>query len=78
MAKCNRCGAPITFVLTAKSGAKTPIDPTPVEDGNIILTAGGSVVVSKDEAARHWAEGTSLFRSHFASCPKAANRTRRR
>jgi hypothetical protein len=34
--RCRSCGAPIWFGLTAK-GRKMPMDPTPVEDGNVVM-----------------------------------------
>lgn len=39
MAECNSCGAPIQWVVVAKSGKKMPIDLRPVRDGNIVKLA---------------------------------------
>lgn len=35
-ARCRSCSAPIWFGLTLK-GKRMPIDPTPVEDGNVVI-----------------------------------------
>lgn len=34
--RCHSCGVPIRFGLTAK-GKRMPMDPTPVEDGNVVM-----------------------------------------
>lgn len=39
MAECKSCGAPITWVVVAKSGKKMPIDRDPVGNGNIVMLA---------------------------------------
>lgn len=76
MAKCSSCNAPITWVKTVR-GRSMPIDHGPREDGNLIFTHAGVVMVSKEQAAEYWASGTSLFRSHFASCAKSRPKRRK-
>lgn len=76
MAKCSSCNAPITWIKTVR-GRSMPIDPTPCEDGNLILTHAGAMMVSKARAAEYWAAGTSLFSSHFASCAKSRPKRRK-
>lgn len=39
MAECNSCGAPIRWVVVAKSGKKMPLDRDPVANGNIVMLA---------------------------------------
>lgn len=36
--RCRSCGSPIFFGLTTK-GRRMPIDPAPVEDGNVVLVS---------------------------------------
>lgn len=73
---CKSCRAQIVWTTTSK-GKRNPVDPTPVADGNLMLTqeydnrnatSYSSLVIGKgdvvkDEAAR--------FVSHFVTCPNA-------
>lgn len=76
MNHCRSCGAD---VLWAKTGKSMPIDPEPVEDGNVLLyrTPQGLrvVVMSKGD---HPDPGASRHTTHFATCPNAARHRRRR
>lgn len=80
MAECRSCGAPIVWVMIAKSGKKMPVDRDPVADGNIRLLAtshsdGTPLVayVKRDdlETLPH-----ERHVSHFATCPNAAEHRR--
>ena len=78
-AECRSCHAEIAFVATTHGG-KMPIDFEPVADGTIAVVAGLAgeidpplgVVLTDDALARARARGAPLHRSHFASCPQAA------
>lgn len=72
---CRGCGATIMFVGTTTPGKSMPIDPDPVDDGNIRLDTSGHFTVAhvlgplELELAR--GEGEALHKSHFAVCPNA-------
>ncbi len=61
---CKACGARIRFVRT-RTGQLMPLDPEPVEDGNVRIGDDGRAEVL-GKAARQGLTG--LYRSHFASC----------
>ena len=65
---CRSCGAKIIWVKTEK-GKDMPIDAEPVPDGNIVMSTGKAHVVKKDET---FLTGTKFYKSHFATCPHAA------
>lgn len=82
MSTCRSCGAPVTWAITA-SGKRMPVDPEPVEGGNVVLhpalVPGGSptatVMPPTDDDPppvfpRHL--------SHFATCPHANEHRRTR
>lgn len=74
---CEKCKAPIEFVVMATTGKRNPVDVEPnAEKGNIWkltygkdqgkgLTLGGPLL----DAAR--AHALPLHLSHFATCPEA-------
>jgi hypothetical protein len=65
-ANCKSCGAEVIWALTS-TGRPMPIDATPVEGGNLVLSLlDGKRVVSVVAA------GPGLrHRPHFATCPDA-------
>lgn len=71
MSACRSCPAVIRWVINT-NGKRVPLDPEPVEAGNIVFTgqaiAGVDEVrsVTKDEPAP---EGAPRYVSHFATCP---------
>lgn len=75
MAKCQGCGAEIRWLENIDSGRKAPVDPEPVDRGNvrIVRMAKGEAFVvippSRIEAAA--LAGTVLHQLHFATCPQA-------
>ncbi|MGE4425478.1 MAG: hypothetical protein AB7G37_03385 [Solirubrobacteraceae bacterium] len=77
MATCRSCGAGVQWVLL-DGGSKNPLDPEPVENGNVYVRRDGTAkVLTADELGRARAEGHPLHISHFATCPNA-NKHRRR
>jgi hypothetical protein len=69
-ARCRRCGAPIGFARTA-NGKMMPLDPEPVEDGNVfVVEAPGSVTAIVASKANPTPPGEPHL-SHFATCPAA-------
>lgn len=67
---CRSCGAPILWGISARSGKSVPLDPEPVENGNLRLTGPPdfpTVIFVR--------EGTHV--SHFATCPNAAAHRKR-
>lgn len=80
--KCRSCGALIFWARNPKTGAFNPVDATPREDGNLILTlrpASGTLefrFATKVDAAT-LAKHNRRYVSHFATCPNARqHRTR--
>lgn len=77
MSTCRGCGAEITWTRTM-TGRRMPIDPEPVEDGNIRLLGTNFVgeeiarVTTKAERRQAIREGKPLYRSHFnETCSRA-------
>lgn len=75
MSACRSCAATVRWVVT-EADKRMPLDPDPVEDGNIVALAGDTVrVLAKDELAARKAQPGGpglLYKSHFASCENAA------
>jgi hypothetical protein len=69
--KCRSCGAPIVWAETVK-GRRIPIDAQPAHDGNIRLEDRGQFVPPLAHVLTGQIENTQRWRSHFASCPNAA------
>ena len=70
MSKCRSCGADIVWAKTTK-GKAIPLDPAPVEGGNIYLSADDvALVTTPGERPLHV--------SHFTTCPQAAEHRRPR
>ena len=72
MDKCRFCGAPVIWVQTDK-GKTMPIDPDPVEHGNLRLIPVGETgkvhYLKKGELEEDSPE--PRYVSHFATCPNA-------
>ncbi len=72
MAKCRSCGAEIRWIVTA-SGRRMPLDAEPHPEGNIDADGEGTgYVVKGPQAGDTLIHGRPLYRSHFATCPFAA------
>jgi len=88
MIVCRSCNANILWAVTTK-GKRIPIDPTPVEDGNIRLVVRENhlppLALVVDFAQRERIgtlremkeDRVELFKSHFATCPNAQKHRRR-
>jgi len=64
---CRSCGAPVLWVTTINNKAM-PLDPEPVEDGNLFLTDEGVATVI--EPGSLWDHlPIPRYVSHFVSCP---------
>ena len=79
---CARCKAPILWAETERNGKPIPLDPEPVEGGNVTLHKRRvgipvAVVLSRKQLdglrgqAARFGPPLVLYRSHFASCPFA-------
>jgi NTP pyrophosphatase (non-canonical NTP hydrolase) len=73
---CSTCGSPMLWTLTSATGKRQPLDATPSAGGDITVEIedGGAVLRST-----HW--GTPHaggHKTHFATCPHAAQHRRRR
>jgi hypothetical protein len=74
---CRSCGAPILWATVELSSTRMPVDADPAPEGNVLIrrepgriwarVLGGAEL----RQARH--EHESLHRSHFATCPDAAD-----
>ena len=75
MSACRSCSAPVEWVVVAASNKRMPLDPKPVEDGNVIRLSGDTVrVLTADDLASRklWPGGPGpLWRSHFSTCSDA-------
>lgn len=73
MSACRSCDAEIVWTTDVDSGKRAPIDASPVEKGNIILTSGNngpeSRVLTKAQLAARPTTG-GLYVSHFVTCPQ--------
>lgn len=77
--KCRSCNALITWTITT-SGKRMPVDPEPHPDGNVSVsgmhTDTGVVmqarVKSRPPEATLFTTAQPRYRSHFATCPHAA------
>lgn len=74
MSRCRSCQAPIVWAFTT-SGKRIPLDPDPVDDGNVVLSA----AVSPGQAptaivlpvGQPTLDDDPRYVSHFATCPNA-------
>jgi hypothetical protein len=80
---CRSCDAPVLWVETS-AGRKMPLDPEPVEDGNVVITAEAplglrteAVVLTKADLAQIHPDRLR-YRSHFSTCPHADQHRRPR
>lgn len=74
-ATCRSCGAAIIWVKMKNTGKANPVDAEPSDKGNLEISNGEGVVLSKSGAVGFRAAGGKLHLSHFATCPdRAAHR----
>ncbi len=80
--RCRACNAPMVWGVT-ESGAKMPVDPEPVEGGNVIVLSDAGLagplvkVLGEPTLLDGLAEPTVRYVSHFATCPNAEEFRRR-
>lgn len=70
---CRGCGAPIRFGKEVRTGTPMPLDPTPVDDGNIWIEGyvdGFPLIHICRNAADVPAREALRYQSHFRSCPQ--------
>lgn len=81
-ASCRSCSKPVIWVVTKEKGASMPLDPDPVDNGNIRLTGrtrrtsqGGQApeaeYVKQEAMTLGLDDDESRYVSHFATCPNA-------
>lgn len=77
--KCTTCGKLVVWAYTT-SGKRMPVDPEPVNGGNVVLVTGNqqpeAQVLGAAEVARRAGLGLRCHTSHFATCPQAAQHRR--
>lgn len=69
MSTCSTCRMPVVWGTTA-SGKPIPLDPDPVENGNLAVRPGGQVRYMKLSEQPEPGEWRAV--SHFATCLDAA------
>lgn len=76
--RCDTCGAEIFFARDATTGNRMPIDPYPVENGNIVMHGNPQSVAKRLELTAETlgplealAHDGELYVSHFTTCPDA-------
>lgn len=78
-APCDGCKAPVIWAVSARTGARMPIDATPVDtnrgQGNILLTHPDQGLPPKATVVRNPVAlfGRRVYRSHFTTCPHAGH-----
>ena len=78
---CRSCQRPIVWARTS-TGKNMPIDPNPAPDGNLEMESTGTengriVIVVRPYKPRRDADDVKRYRSHFVTCPDAAQHRRR-
>lgn len=83
MSKCKSCSASVIWARMALSGTPTPIDPAPHPNGNLVTVdddprsppALGLMREPKmrPATAQDLVAKRPLYKSHFATCPHAAD-----
>ncbi len=77
-ARCDSCNAPIIWAVT-KNAKSMPVDVEPVKGGNVQLDArGGATPLASVLSIAQQFGKANLRRSHFVTCPNAAQHRRRR
>lgn len=69
---CEKCHHPMIFRTYVKTGKSNPIDARPCADGNILLDDDGVHYSIVPPAVRDRYPGR-LYKSHYATCPSAAD-----
>lgn len=67
---CQDCRQRITFVQMTATGRRVPVDPMPVDDGNVCaFRAGTNLVGYVISAERPPEAGYTRYAAHFGTCP---------
>lgn len=75
--KCKSCGAPIIWATTQK-GKLMPLDAAPDPDGNLAVSRWATVIAVHPRTELTDTQGFPTHKSHFATCPHAAEHRRKR
>lgn len=70
------CRSPIIWTVSAARHKPMPVNPEPVPDGNLLLTAMGDHIraeVVDPNALPMGADPAELYVAHFRTCPGAAH-----
>lgn len=65
------CGAEIVWAVVDASGKRIPLDPLPIDNGNIAYLSSDTDHVEYVMPGGGLFEERMLFVSHFATCPNA-------
>lgn len=70
-ASCQSCRARIVFVRMTATGKSVPVDPIPVDDGNVcaLTRPGGRLVGYVISEAHPALPGYTRYSAHFGTCP---------
>lgn len=77
MARCRSCDAPVLWAIVRKGGKRIPLDPDPVDNGNIAIIGEREDQYGKSPLVEYRATdplpGMSepKYVTHFATCPNA-------
>lgn len=77
---CRSCNAPIVWAITAAKGRNMPLDPEPVDDGNVWVIEHplhGLPVVGVALQHSDIPGDVETFVSHFVTCPNASQHRRK-
>jgi len=74
-AQCGSCGAPIRWERTVND-KPIPLDPEPVDDGNLGIRDDGKVYHLGDPEKGALPIDVPRYKTHFATCPNAASHRR--
>jgi hypothetical protein len=74
---CSSCSAPIFFALSP-AGKKLPVDAQPVFDGGYVISEHRADVPQLVRVQDAAAPATLRFKSHYRTCPNAAQHSRNR
>lgn len=69
---CASCAAPIVWAVTGAKGNRMPLDPDPVDDGNIWIIDHPAHLAPVIGVALHHADipaDIETYVSHFVTCP---------
>ena len=75
---CDRCGAPIKFIRTAKNRKWLPVNPTlysgrKMKPGTVLVTEEGDVVHIHGGRPQGFYDRVEGYISHHKTCPKLDN-----